>query len=258
MDAVITAGGIPSSEDPLYQYTQGQSKALVDMAGKPMIQWVLDALSGSKIVERVLIVGLDPDCGVTCSKPITYIPNQGGMLDNVRAGIDKVVELNPEAEHVLMVSSDIPAITSEMVDWSIEAALETEDDMYYNVIARETMEIRFPGANRSYIKLKDIQVCGGDMSVVRVSAAYGNDELWNRLIDSRKSVLKQAALIGYSTLFLVVIQQITLENVARRASKSLGLRGRAIQSPYAEIAMDVDKPHQLEILREDLKKRAEA
>ena len=44
MDAIVTAGGIPRPEDPLYTYSHGDSKALIDVAGKPMIQWVLDAL----------------------------------------------------------------------------------------------------------------------------------------------------------------------------------------------------------------------
>jgi GTP:adenosylcobinamide-phosphate guanylyltransferase len=256
MDAIVTAGGIPQPEDPLYTYTQGISKALLDMAGKPMIQWVLDALSGSEKIEHILIVGLEPDSGVTCAKPTIHILNQGSMLDNVRTGIDKMIEIHPDAEMMLMVSSDIPAITSEMVDWTIDTALETQDDIYYNVISRETMEARYPGSNRSYIKLKDVDVCGGDMNVVRASVAQGNDELWKRLIDARKNALKQAALIGYGTLLLILMRQLSLEKTARRASKSLKLNGRAILCPYAEIAMDVDKPHQLEILQEDLKHRA--
>ena len=44
IDAIVTAGGIPQSGDPLYAYSNGDSKALIDVAGKPMIQWVLDAL----------------------------------------------------------------------------------------------------------------------------------------------------------------------------------------------------------------------
>jgi NDP-sugar pyrophosphorylase family protein len=44
MDAIVIAGGIPEPGDPLYEYTQGQPKALLDIAGKPMVQWVLDAL----------------------------------------------------------------------------------------------------------------------------------------------------------------------------------------------------------------------
>ena len=49
MDAVVLAGGIPQPNEPLYSYSHGEAKALIDMAGKPMIQWVLDALGDFKI-----------------------------------------------------------------------------------------------------------------------------------------------------------------------------------------------------------------
>ena len=47
MDVVVLAGGKAGPEDPLYPYIQDKSKALVEIAGKPMAQWVLDALSGA-------------------------------------------------------------------------------------------------------------------------------------------------------------------------------------------------------------------
>jgi len=258
MYAIVTAGGIPKPDEPLYEYTQGKSKALLEIAGKPMVQWVLDAVGASDKVEQVVIVGLGPDSGVSCQKPLTYIPNQGSMLDNVRTSIDKVVELNPEAELILMVSSDIPALTTEMVDWAIETAQETEDDMYYNLITKEVMEARFPGSKRSFIKFKDAEICGGDMNLVRASAASGNDELWEQLIAARKNVFKQAALFGFSTLILLLTRQLSIHDAAPRVSKQIGIRGRAIFCPYAELAMDVDKPNQFELLRADLEKQVAA
>ena len=255
MDAVITAGGIPKPEDPLYAYTQGKSKALLDIAGKPMVQWVLDAVSASKNIDNIVIIGLEQDSPLVCEKPITYIPNQGGMLDNVRVSIHKVAEMNPEADHVMMVSSDIPALTTEMVDWAVHTADAHEADFYYNLITREVMETRYPGSNRSYVKLKDVEVCGGDMNVVRVAAATGNDELWQKLINSRKNAFKQAAMFGYGTLFLLLIRRLSLEDAVPRIEKQLGIKGRPVLCPYAEIAMDVDKPHQYEILRADLEKQ---
>jgi GTP:adenosylcobinamide-phosphate guanylyltransferase len=255
MDAIITAGGIPAPDETLYPLTQGKSKALLDISGKPMVQWVLDAIDGSKKIEHVVIVGLEADSGVHCSKPVSYIPNQGGMIDNVRAGIAKVVELNPNSELVMLVSSDIPALTSEMVDWVVDTVQETEDDFYYNLISREVMEERYPGSNRSYVKLKDVEVCGGDLNVVRVAATYGNDELWDKLVSARKNAFKQAALFGYGTLILLLMRRLSLSDAVPRVEKQLGIKGRAVLCPYAELAMDVDKPHQFEILRADLEKQ---
>ena len=117
------------------------------------------------------------------------------------------------------------------------------------------MEKRFPGSNRSYIHLKDMDVCGGDLNVVRASLVNGSDELWEKIIASRKNALKQAALLGYDNLLLLLLRQINLENAVRRVARRLNLTGRALVCPYAEIAMDVDKPHQLEIMRADLSKR---
>jgi GTP:adenosylcobinamide-phosphate guanylyltransferase len=252
MDAVIMAGGIPKPEDSLYPTTQGKFKALMEIAGKPMIQWVLDALEDAKTIDRVVIVGLDSGSDISCTKPMTFVPNQGSMLNNVRTGVKKVSEINPQAVFALIVSSDLPAITGEMVDWSVNTSLETDDDIYYSVVPREVMENRFPESRRSFIRIKDMEVCGADMNMIRISVATGRDKLWNSLIAARKNAFKQAALIGYDTLILVLLRRLTLNKAVQIVSKRLDLKGRVLISPYAEVGMDVDKPHQYELLRADL------
>ena len=255
MDAVVTAGGIPQPDEPLYAYSKGESKALIDIAGKPMIQWVLDALGEAKTIERVVIIGLTDKSGLTCRKPLTYMSNQGKMLDNLKSGTAKVLELNPRAKFVLFVSSDIPSIKGEMVDWVVNTCLETNDDLYYTVIRREEMETRFPSSKRTYTPLKDMQVCGGDINLARAAIVNQNSEFWGRLIEARKNPAAQAALIGPDIIFKFLFRQLTIDDVIKRVADKLGLKGRALISPYAEIGMDVDKPHQLEIMRAFLAKR---
>jgi len=252
MDAIVTAGGIPRPEDPLYTYSHGDSKALIDVAGKPMIQWVLDALGGSKHVDNVIIIGLSPKNSLACKKPIYYLPNQGRMLSNIVAGVKKSLEFNKKNQYVLIVSSDIPTVKSEMVDWLVETCQATQDDLYYGVCPRAVMETRFPNSNRTWTHLKDMDVCGADMNVSHVRNATEHLEMWESLIGNRKSPLKQAGIIGYGTLFKLLTRQLTLEEAVSRVSERIGFKGRAIVWPYAEPCMDVDKPHQLEMLREDL------
>lgn len=255
MDAIVTAGGIPLPEDPLYSYTNGDSKALVDIAGKPMIQWVLDALGNAKQVDNVIVVGLSPKSGVTCKKPLHFLSNQGRMLSNIVVGVEKALELNPKTEYVLVVSSDIPALESHMVDWLVETCMAEKVDLYYGVIPREVMETRFPGSKRTYTKLKDIELCGADIHISHVRMATEHLDLWEELIGNRKSSLKQAATLGLDTLFLLLFRQLTLADAVERVTQRIGITGRAIVWEYAEAGMDVDKPHQLELLREDLAKR---
>ena len=252
MDAIVTAGGIPQPEDPLYTYSHGDSKALIDIAGKPMIQWVLDALSDAKLVDNVIVIGLSPKSGVTCKKPLHFLSNQGRMLANIVIGVNKSLELNKKNKYVLIVSSDIPTLQPEMVDWLIENCMTTKDELYYGICPKDVMERRFPDSRRTYTKLKGMELCGADMHVAHVSMATDHLDMWEQLIGNRKSPLRQASIIGLGTFFKVLTRRITLEDLVATVSKRIGIKGRAIHFPFAEPCMDVDKPHQLELLREDL------
>ena len=255
MDAIVLAGGIPQPDEPLYNYTKGDPKALTDIAGKPMIQWVLDALSDAKHVDNVIIVGLSPKNELISKKPVYYLSNQGRMLANIVAGVNKSLELGRRTKYVLVVSADIPALKPEMVDWLVETAMQTKDDLYYGVCTREVMEARFPGSNRTYTKLKDVELCGADINLTHVRMATEHLDMWESLIGTRKSPLKQAGLIGLGTLWKVFTKSITLDELVAVVCERIGIKGRAIVWSHAEPCMDVDKPHQLELLREDLAKQ---
>ena len=62
-------------------------------------------------------------------------------------------------------------------------------------------------------------------------------------------------MIGFGTLFQLFTRRLTLEEAVERVCQRIGIKGRAIVWPYAEPCMDVDKPHQLELLRADLASR---
>jgi hypothetical protein len=220
-----------------------------------MVQWVLDALGASKYVDNVVLIGLTEESGLKCDKPMVFIPGQDSMITNIIAGVKKVLEINPSATRALLVSSDIPGITAEMVDWEVETTTEWDVDLCYNVITREVIEARYPGSKRTYTRLKGMQICTGDMNVVRTSVIHANPEIWERLVAARKSPIKLAAIIGFDTLFLALLGLITLDQALNMATKRLQMTGSAIICPYAEVGMDVDKPVQLEIMRADLAKQ---
>ncbi|MEW6239761.1 MAG: NTP transferase domain-containing protein [Chloroflexota bacterium] len=255
MDAIVIAGGIPSPEDPLYTFVKGDAKALVDVAGKPMVQWVLDALNEAKQVDEIILIGLSVKSGLVSAKPIHYVPNQGRMLANIVTGVNKALELNKKTEYVLVVSSDIPALTGEMVDWLASTCMETKDDLYYGVCPREVMEARFPDSKRTYTRLKDIELCGADIHVTHVRMATEHLDLWEQLIGNRKSPFRQASIVGLDTFWKILTRSATLDELAEHVSERLGIKGRVIIWNRAEPCMDVDKPHQLEILRKDLARR---
>jgi hypothetical protein len=141
-----------------------------------------------------------------------------------------------------------------MMDWLVQESMQTKDDLYYGVCPREVMEKRFPTSKRTYTKLKDMQVCGADVNIIHVSMATDHLDTWEQLIGNRKSPLKQASVIGLDTFFQLFTRQFTLQGLVERASQRIGIKGRAIIWSHAEPCMDVDKPHQLELMRAELSK----
>ena len=255
MDVIVMAGGRIEPEDPLYAMTGMANKTLIPIAGKPMFQYVVDALAGSPKVEKLVLVGLTPEECPDLGVPVAYVSSQAGIFDNVVAGIKKLRQIKPDAELAIMSTADIPLLTTEMVDWFIETCTETDHDIYYTAVERSVMERRFAQSGRTFIPLSDGAYCGGDIFMARTDLIHSNQALIDKLMEARKSFLKQVRLLGLGLLIQFALRRLTVANAERQVSKTLNVRGRAIITPYAEMGMDVDKPHQLEIVRAELERK---
>ena len=253
MNAIILAGGKLEPGDPLYDENPDQPKSLIDIAGKPMVGWVIEALDRAQLTKELVVIGLEEVPGIETTKPLHFLPDSGGLLDNVVASLSFVKQVHPEDEHALVTSADIPAITPEIVDWRINSLTSRDIDVDYAVVSKSVMERRFPDARRSYIHLRDIDVCGGDINILKVGLAQ-DTAFWEKVVAARKSAFRQAKLIGYSFLLLILLRRMSLKDAELYISDRLELLGHATVSPYAEVAMDIDKPGQLAIMRADLSK----
>lgn len=251
MDAIVLAGG-KSTDDPLSALTGGELKSMLTIAGKPMVQWVLDAISASKLIDTVVVIGIEDASLLQCSKPFITLPDEGTLIGNIQRGSQKLDEIHPNETHVVSFSADIPAITPEIIDHLVSIYQKAEFDIYYGVVERAVMEKRYPGSKRTYIKVKKDEICGGDLNSFSKKAVLKPDALWKELINARKNPLKQAAMIGVDSLILLILGMIDLDQMADRICKRLGITGKAVRVPFAEVGMDVDKPFQFEMVQADL------
>ncbi|VVB85035.1 Adenosylcobinamide-phosphate guanylyltransferase [uncultured archaeon] len=118
MDAVVMAGGMG-------RRLGKDEKPLTALLGKPLIAYVLEALLGSKNIERVF-VATSPKVRRTTAwlsdfgkehKNVFVIPAAGeGFVNDMvfavkKAGIKR---------HVLIIMADLPLVTSELIDRIIQ------------------------------------------------------------------------------------------------------------------------------------------
>jgi CTP:molybdopterin cytidylyltransferase MocA len=254
--AVVTAGWSPEEGDPLAKYTQGKPKALIPIAGKPMVAHVIDTLAASRYIQHIVVVALDPAAEVQLSVPVERVPDAGGLLANTEAGIQYALSCYPQMDAVLLSGCDVPTITPAIVDAFIEECFRTDHDMYYTIVERSVMEARFPESRRTYAHMREGDFAGGDLLLFRPGVTFNQQELWQELAKARKNALRQARLFGLWTFLKLLLRRLTIAEAEQRARKVLNVHGRAIPFPYAEVGMDVDKPFQLEIVRAELEARA--
>jgi len=254
MDAIVLAGGIATEKDPLYTLSPGGLKALIPLAGKPMIQWVLDALDASGEFSTINIIGLPAHSGIDSKLHYHFLEDRGGIIENIQAGCQYLVgtlHRNPQ-QVVVTASADIPAVKPHMVNWLVKQIEDSDHDLYYSVVEQESMEKRYPDSRRTYVPLKGMRVCGGDLNAIRLYAALHTSPLSKKLAAARKNIVKQASLIGLNTLTLLLLRQLDLHEAERKISRRLDISGKALLCPFPEIGMDVDKPFQYDIILKDL------
>jgi GTP:adenosylcobinamide-phosphate guanylyltransferase len=249
MDCVLVAGGCPAPDDPLFHYTGGNPKALLKIAGRPIIDYVLQALMEAKNVDGIVVVGLDAGSVGDYGSSVEFIADQGGLVANGLAGLDRLTSRKPDARHVLFASSDIPAATGSMIDDVVTLCRPLSKSAYYFMVNRMLLERAYPGSKRTYVRLRDMQVAGADIFIADVRLADGNRKLLHDMSAGRKKPWKMAQIAGPSTIIALLLHRLTLQGIEQRASRILGQPVSVSLTDHPQLAMDIDKPEQLELFR---------
>lgn len=253
MHCLIIAGGTVGPDDPLYPYTQGKPKALIDMGGRTMLERVVAALQDSTYVEDILVVGIDPEMaaasGLRFARPVEFLPDHGGMVANMLGGVSWFSKNRPAAEVILGCSADIPTITGRVVDEFIETCRPWDNGVYYNFITRSRLEKRFPDSRRTYSSYGDIEAAGGDMVIARLDVAERNRSLLESVTAARKQPWRVANVVGVRMLLKFVLNRVTIPDIEATASRVMGAPVKIILDGPPELAMDADKPFQIDMLR---------
>lgn len=239
VDALILAGA-PAGPD-LDPSGEAGSRAMIQLAGRSMLAWVVDALRGCPLIGRIAAVGR-----VTADGLDSVIEPGGDLVTNIRRGLESLRTTSP----VLLTSSDIPLLTAEAVEDFVSRALPMEADMVYPIVPRSECEKRYPGLKRTYVKTADGVFTGGNIMLVRPDFV---DRSWDTIAEAyaaRKQPLRLARIIGTGALARVLVGQfvppaLRVSTLERAASRALRAKIAALVSDYPEIGEDVDKPSDL-------------
>ncbi len=250
-DAVILAGGESSSE--LRKIAPYDNEALIIVGNYPMIYFVYQALRASASIKHIVVSG--PVEALKAILPrdekMLFVEGGSNAMESFAHAV-RAMETRGISEKVLILPTDIPFISTEAIEDFLCRCEASDSDFYYPVTRKEVNEEKFPGVERTYVRLQEGVVTGGNLFLIRSAVIEKCLEMGVKLVERRKNPLAMAQLFGFGLVWKFITRRLSIEIAEKRFYRVLGIRGKGIISPYAEVGVDVDKPSDLNLAQQKL------
>jgi CTP:molybdopterin cytidylyltransferase MocA len=227
-------------------------KALAPVAGVTMLERVVSTLRMA-LPRAELGVAIDdgPDIAAVLQRlsqagRIVQVPPEASPAATVAAAMTR---LPPP---LLIVAADHPLLTAEMVRHFL-GHLPPGIDAAVAVARRETIVARY-ATKRTYWRFSDGSFSGCNLFYLGANGAARIVEFWKIFERERKYPWKAVRRLGPVVLLRFAFGRIDLAGVLDRLGSKTGTRLSAVEMPFAEAAIDVDRPADLD-LAEDILRR---
>ncbi len=259
-NALVLAGR-RSSTDPLAEVRGEAHRALLEVAGVPMLLRVVRALRASSSVDRIAVSIDDPGAfevvpelrTLRASGEIAHHPS----LSSPSRSVQDALSGGLLGGRVLVTTADHALLTPKIIDHFAACAEQSDADVAVGVVAESVIRATYPSTTRTYLRFRDGGYSGANLFAFRSQQALRAAEFWIRAEAFRKQPWRLANAFGPMTLLLFVLRRLSLEETLERASRVIGCRIRAVSLPFAEAAIDVDRPSDLALASEILSARGE-
>jgi GTP:adenosylcobinamide-phosphate guanylyltransferase len=255
--ALVLAASRP--QDPVARHAGQSHKALVRVDGVPMLIRVLRALRASRSVGGVAVC-LEAGAPVAGAEPELQALVADGAVTLIEAAPTPcrsvLRALGTLPLPLLVTTADHPLLSAAMVDHFC-AAVPADADAAVAVVRASLLQETYPGAIRTYYRFAGEGYSGCNLFLLQSPDALRVVEFWARLEQHRKRPWRLIAEVGPMALLRFLLGRLDLEGAMRELSARAGAKVRAVELPFAEAAIDVDKPADLELAEAILARRAD-
>ncbi|HTO83668.1 MAG TPA: nucleotidyltransferase family protein [Methylomirabilota bacterium] len=258
LTALVLAGS-RGADDPLAVQAGVAGKALAPVGGIPMLLRVIRTLRQAPSVGRVavcldaaLLAGADPALADEIAADVPAVPPGATPGDSVQQALGRLEGAPP----LLVTTADHPLLTPAMVEYFLTAA-PPDADVAVALASAGTIRAAYPDAARTFYRFGGQRYSGCNLFLLQTAAAAKAAAFWAAMDRHRKRPWCLAAAIGPLTLGRFLLGALTLEAALARLSTIAGARLAAVDMPFAEAAIDVDKPADLALAERILAARRE-
>jgi len=243
----LVLAGRRGVDDPLAKSRGASHRALLPVAGVPMLARVLTALRGARHVARIWISIDDPDALASVPElaPFRDLPVHRSKESPARSVVDALDALGDE--RVLVTTADHALLSGARVDRFLESAASAKADVAVGVVERSAFADAAASAARTWIRLRCGSYTGANLFAFQHARARRAAEFFARAERHRKKPWRMAAALGPALVIEYLAGTLDLEHACKQISRSAGASIRPVLIDDAAAAIDVDKAADLEL-----------
>jgi GTP:adenosylcobinamide-phosphate guanylyltransferase len=247
MNALILAGS-RGGVDPVAAYAGVGHKALIELGGDTLLARVARAL-GKVTCASVAVSTNDPDVAAEARRlGCRVLPAAPGPSASVAEALEAL------GAPLLVTTADHALLEAEWVRRFV-ADTPAGADVSVLLARRDVIEAALPGTRRTYLRFADGDWSGCNLFHLATPRAAGAIDLWRLVEADRKRPWRIVRRFGPRTLFAYLRGRLTLASAVARLGELAGVRAAVVASAAGLAAVDVDKPADLDAVREVLAAR---
>jgi len=255
--AIVLAGERPGGS-ALSQELGLVASVLVDVAGKPALARVIEALESGEMVSGGLLCG-----------PAENVYRNSGQIRLILTGSSftwMAPEIGPSASAlaalerlnrypVLLTAGDHALLSPGLVDSFCRRALQLDADIVVGLVPYGKVRQAYPDSLRTVLKFSDGQYCGSNLFAILNQKGKAGPKFWRELESLRKHPWRMVHKLGTRLLIRYLLGRLSLAQALEALSRAMGCRlGYVlIESPRAAVDVDsvTDRDLAEKILRSD-------
>ena len=239
----MLAGSRPGG-DPLAASFGTDLKALIPVAGEPMVRRPVEALLANDKIGSVTVLAQQVERIAATLPSDPRLTVRGS--DNTIAATLLVLCDDPATRWPLLITTaDHALLDGAMIAEFCDCAAGA--DIAIGVVERRRLMARLPQSKRTWIAFRGGAYSGANLFALGTPKAARAIALWRAVEQDRKKGWRLLLALG-PTLFLgAALRLLTVDQAVARIGRRLGLTIKAVQMSDPLAAVDVDKPsdHQL-------------
>lgn len=235
--AVVLAGSRPGA-DPFAASFGTDLKALIPIAGEPMVRRPVRALLASGSIGKVIVLAQRPERIAEALPDDSRIDvRQSGAT--IASTILSLVRGDEMQWPLLVTTGDHALLDAAMIDEMCAACADA--DLAIAVVERGNLLRRLPQSKRTWLRFRSAAFTGANLFVLRSPKVVPAIELWRSVEQDRKKSWRLIAIAGPAAMLGAVLRLLSLDQVLARLGRKLGLTIKAVRMANPLAGVDVDK-----------------